>query len=932
MFERLRHVLLGRWAALVCKHPIWSLTIALLLAAGAIFLTVTQLSFEADRNLLIRQDLPWNERYVEFRRQFRGNDSIVAVVEVPKEAAGRANARAFIHEMARRLQQQPESITAVSYGFPQSQVSGKLVRLLPLERFEPAIEQMTMAGPVLTSSGVGELLGNVVREMSSSSSQSSPAMTPEAGGAMIRTLGSIMEIIEAAVRGQMVPGMFDRISIDDSGGWQYLTSEDGQLYLMDIEPRRNEQLIDPFLPAVQTSREVLAQVQAMYPQVQAGLTGMPVIQADETAMSMRDSTLTSVIAAVAIVALLVWSFRSWLTPLIMVLSLLVGIAWSFGYVTLAVGHLQVLSVVFTVILLGLGIDFTIHIVSRLELIRHKHEHGTTGLKRAMIDTFETIGPGTLTGAVTTAAAFGSTMLTDFKGMAEMGHIAAVGLILCLIAIALVLPATMQLLRSSLTHIKPTHERTIDLSRWGWLAPLLRHPILTTSIAAVIVAVCAVAMSQVRYDNNLKNLLPQEMDSLQWLAQMEEHGVPLWAAASVVDDLEQAQQRVKALRDLPSVADVGGIGLMFPRHEDRKLQIIEAARTKMGDTLSPDAASGPGDSPASLAQRMGGLQLALTLALNRADVRQEPAIHRALGQLLTQVRQVTQAMNDPAYAAQAPQRIAELNAQFDRWRNGVARQIRQAMSTEPIAFDELPRYLQMQGISRTEPRRFVVQVYPQEDVWEPEEMRPFIEQTRAIDPQITGPPVQIYESGLLMRRAYLMAGIIAVAAVFALTLVDFLKPLDALLCLVPVTIGFICTFGLMWLGGVTLNPANIIVLPLLFGIGVSFGVQIMHRYKQARYTRPLGLSQGTMKALTLSSLTTIIAFASMLLAQHKGIQSLGFVLASGIALTLIASLTVMPCILELRNRYHVMRRYRQWKQIGEAIAREHAAGDGDRLGR
>lgn len=125
--------------------------------------------------------------------------------------------------------------------------------------------------------------------------------------------------------------------------------------------------------------------------------------------------------------------------------------------------------------------------------------------------------------------------------------------------------------------------------------------------------------------------------------------------------------------------------------------------------------------------------------------------------------------------------------------------------------------------------------------------------------------------------------------------------DAGLTLVPVAVGFVAAFGVMYVAGIRINPANLIVLPLMCGIGVDAGVHILHRYRQDPYTRPIGLTAGSGKGVTLTSFTTMIGFGSMLLVRHRGIASLGFVLAVGIGLTMLACWTVMPALLELWAR-------------------------------
>ena len=177
--------------------------------------------------------------------------------------------------------------------------------------------------------------------------------------------------------------------------------------------------------------------------LEAGVTGVPALESDETAQSTEDATFASVLSLSLIALLMMVVYRRVEVPLFAVGALLLGVAASFGWVTLAVGHLQVLSVVFAIVLLGLGIDTAIHFIARLELLHADHDH----MGAALVRTFRGVGPGVVTGALTTAAAFGATSFTDFTGVAEMGVIASGGVIICTLFIMALFPALMVLVPS-----------------------------------------------------------------------------------------------------------------------------------------------------------------------------------------------------------------------------------------------------------------------------------------------------------------------------------------------------------------------------------------------------------------------------------------------------------------------------------------------------
>jgi len=910
--DRLRHSLLGGAARVVCDHPWLTLIAALGLCVVSLGLTAAMLGFQADRNDLISDELDWNQRYIEYREAFYGYDTIAIVVAVPDGPDGRAKAERFVEAVAGELNTHDDVLRRVWWGYDPAKMSPALLRLEEMPAFKNRLEQIASAGPMLRSENFAQLLGTLPSALRQQGGEST---TADDAAAMIGQFDQMLTGIKTVLEGGEAAALTEGLTLG-AEPWQYLVSDDGELLFIDIEGRPSTAELDQFEPAVRAARQSLEKVRKQMPEINAGLTGIPVIENDETAMSVRDSTKCSIIAVVAIAVLLIVAFHGWQFPVLMVVTLLIAITWTFGYLTLAIGHLQVLSVVFTVILLGLGIDFGIHIVSRYELIRPQCADGLTGFRTALVDTIQTTGPGIITGAITTSLAFGTTLLTDFKGMAEMGNIAAVGVLLCVVAMFTVLPAMMRLVRPRMGHITPSERRRVDMHRQKWLSPMVNRPWTTCIIATAVLAAGIFGAMRVEYNYNLMELLPDQLESVQWQQRVLDHSeTAILYGVSITESLDEARALADRFRQLPTVASVGGAGLLFPADQDQKLDMIEQTRKKMGNLIDPTLPlkhTVPSD--ATLRGNLQTLGLVLSVAIGRDDVQSEPKIRDALERVQTRVGQTLAVLNSDSFEANSGKRLKTLHDAFVTMRSKVRDQLIEALTTRPLTVDDLPPLLKREVVSMNEPRRYQLKVYPKANVWDPQDMEPYMQDVRAIDPRFTGSPVQIYESGLLMQRSYQKAGVYALIAVLLVALIDFFSLLDALLCILPVTVAFVMTFALMWATGYSINPANIIVLPLMFGIGVASGVHMMHRYRQQPRRRPPGLASGTGKGIILTSLTTIIAFSSMLLARHKGIESLGFVLGVGIFMTLLACLTIMPAVLELRNRVHIWRRLRQWKRL------------------
>jgi predicted RND superfamily exporter protein len=236
-------------------------------------------------------------------------------------------------------------------------------------------------------------------------------------------------------------------------------------------------------------------------------------------------------------------------------------------------------------------------------------------------------------------------------------------------------------------------------------------------------------------------------------------------------------------------------------------------------------------------------------------------------------------------------------------------LRAIANPEPPSLADLPEGLVSRFVAPTS-GRYLLKIFSKADIWDMEAMEKFVADVRSVDPEATGNPLQTYEASRQMKRSYEQAAWYALAAILAVLYIDFsglrysllLSGLwYTLLALVPLGLGMLQTFGVMGLLNIPLNPANMIVLPLILGIGVDDGVHVVHdfRRQKGRYR----MSPSTASAVLITSLTTMVGFGSLMIASHCGLQSLGRVLTIGVSCCLFSSLVMLPAILAwlTRNR-------------------------------
>lgn len=877
MHERFRDALLNRWGRAIAQFPAWTVAISAALALIGAGVAAMSMEFRSDRSDLVATDLPWNARYAAYKRQFpRWNDLLVCLDGAPDDASVDAAARRIADQLTRS-----PIVRSADAGFDPREAP-RLFQFASAEDFESALNGFTVLRSIVGQRHVNAALAAALQQHRSSG----PAPSSGQTDSLIMLLDPFLRAVEGQSAEFSLPG-------GEDSTWQLMTTSSGRIRLISIQ----------FDQAAAPEDDV-TRVQWLRDQVRAsledgprsgvvawGVTGIPVIEADETRQSIRDSTISSILAFGLIVIYMFITLRGLVIPLLAAASLAMGLGWSFGWVVLSVGHLQILSVFFCVMLLGLGVDFALHVVARLELIRDDSDALTDLMPRVM----RSIGPGLITGAFTTAASFVAIALTDFTGAAEMGLIAAGGIVLCLVAVLSTFPALLALTGKR-------WKRYIHPREGGEEADFLhthlhfvhRRPGVTVAVGALVLTAMAFEVSRLRYDPNVLNLHPPGIESVEWENRLIADDARSAWAGLIITTPREAPDLVNRLRGSPEVSDVGGMGQFLVPDAAERTARLDAIRSR--PVLPLPVGEGPEGLAGLLAQVSAGLINAADDAARKGRT-DEAETQRAAARAIEASRERGSGA-DPAARRAAWQ---SLNESFATWRAVQQRFLDAALTPGPIRADDLPRGLRERFVGLDGSWLLLAQPsVVDQSILSPERLAAFVGAVREIAPDVLGPPVQILESSRLIQAAYLHAALYALPAILLILVLDFRSLADALGALVPVLAGFVGSFGLMVLVGYPLNFANMIVMPMILGIGVDAGVHVVHRWRAEPGGRPAGLSGGTGRGITMTMLTTMIGFAALMIARHRGIQSLGFVMVAGLGTTLLASYTLLPAILHLRG--------------------------------
>jgi hypothetical protein len=366
-------------------------------------------------------------------------------------------------------------------------------------------------------------------------------------------------------------------------------------------------------------------------------------------------------------------------------------------------------------------------------------------------------------------------------------------------------------------------------------------------------------------------------------------------AVVADSLPEGRQLLNAITNLPSVGGVETMITYLTEDQAGKLRLLREIKSTLGGLIFSPLDPEPVNLEA-LYQTLFSSHGYLGVAA-RQTIKEEPEIHKALLRLRASIAELMHRVlgGEQRFVSQ---RLGEFQRALFTDVHQTFRALQNQDADGPLTVEDLPPAIKSRFVGVT--GKFLIQVYPKENLWDRANQARFIRELRTVVPRATGTPIQLYEYTELLRRGYQTAAWYSLGAIVILVLVHFRKISCVVLALIPVGLGGLWMLGIMGLAGITFNPANIMTLPLIVGIGVTNGIHILNRFAEEQH--PSILARSTGKAVLVSGLTTIAGFGSLILAKHQGIESLGWIMAIGVVTCMFIGLTFLPAILNILSGF------------------------------
>jgi predicted exporter len=463
----------------------------------------------------------------------------------------------------------------------------------------------------------------------------------------------------------------------------------------------------------------------------------------------------------------------------------------------------------------------------------------------------------------------------------LGVISGGGILLCIVGALTLLPAIISLADGA----RPADPVPQPLRVDSWVAPLLQRPRWVVVGALVATGLIALGIRNLTYDHNLLNLQPVGLESVELEQRLlEETDQSVWFALSIADTREELLERKKKFEALGSVERTKEILSWLPSDCDAKSPVIARIRQRLAHL--PEC---PPQIPVVEPQVLGQ-ELARTQQLLASTRPTSRMVRRKIDQIRDALRRMSPRESLVRLSGYQQELAGDLSSRLHL--------LRTVSNPQPPELTDLPPELVSRFVGKT--NRYLLRIYGRGNIWDMEDLETFVRDVKGIDPAATGQPLQTYYASRQMQHSYVVAAGYALLAVSFVLLLDFQSFRCMFLALTPVGLGLVQLFGIMGWLNIPLNPANMIVLPLILGIGIDDGVHVVHDYRRQRGRFKLSASTAT--AVLITSLTTMMGFGSLMLAGHQGLQSLGRVLTIGVCCCLFTSIVLLPALLAWFTRH------------------------------
>ncbi len=834
-------------------------TIYLVLFCAAGFYAITHFAITTDTTQLISEKAQWRQLESDFNKTFPERAGLTLVVidaptpERADEAAG---------DLADRLTRETKVISSVQRPDASDFFARNGLLFLDPEELKRRVDQLLAAQPFLGSLAADPSLRGLMNVMSlMAKGVREKDTTFDAIRAPVTKLAQAFEDIDAGRGGDF--------------SWQELISGD------DVKPelRRRLILVRPIpdygalQPDAASSQAIRSAARALNltpeNEIRVRLTGAGPLADEEFATVADGAALNGAATVITVLLLLRLALRSFKVIAAVFVCLIVGFSVTAAVGLLLVHALNLISVAFAALFVGIGVDFGLQFGVRYREERHILDKSSD----ALIATGRNAGSPLALAAASVAAGFYSFLPTEFRGVSELGAIAGTGMLIAFGTSVTLLPALISIART------PAEAASMG---YKFLAPvdefMARHRIAVIVVTALVSVGGSPMLTKVRFDFNPLNLRSRAAESVSTFLDLARDPATSPNTIEIIEPSVGAATALAGnLAKLPEVDRALTLSSFVPEDQDAKLEQIQDLSVLLGPSLYPSEVATPPDDADTVA------------AIKSAAVDLDAAASASAGPGADAAKRLARSL--AALAAASPERRASAVRRLIPGFTRVLERTRQAITAEPLKLEDLPPEIVEDWVAKGGRAR--VEVFAKGDSNDNTVLKKFVNAVRTLAPTATGAPVSIQESGKTVVRAFLQAGALALASIAILLFLALRRVRDVFLTLVPLILAGVITLEICVLIDMPLNFANIIALPLLLGVGVAFKIYYVMAWRAGETKL---LQSSLTRAVFFSAMTTATAFGSLWFSKHPGTSSMGKLMALSLVSTLAAAVLFQPALM------------------------------------
>lgn len=854
---------------------------------------IPSLTISSSQKNLIPKDDPEQAKFIKFQEEFGVSDNLIVVLEGDSDVC-----KEYADDFASEIEKEKKWVKSLFYKIDTSVLVKRAPLFVSVQDLNKGLELINLKKSWIDRIQHVSSLYTVLNEITSSFKEPNTDISIDSASKIITFLDALFvewndwltntnQIkLKLAEKLSQEPG-FSELGRLQSGG--YLFSRDFKMLFILVQPRDYDDEITYLRPFVADMRKACERVFIAHPEIKGKIkvafTGVPAYTLTNTELVYSDIGSAGILSIVFVALVLLIGFRSIKKTIIGIIPTLSGLLISLGLITIFLQHLNIISSSFLAVLFGIGIDFSIYLLQRTEEELGNGLSMNEAIYKSVVLTSRSI----ISGGLTTSFAFIALALSDFQGYAELGKAAGIGLIVVMITTFTMMPALLMLI--------PVEARNYNIKETITGAHRLvqkKFHLVIIGASVIITILSIIAATQIKMDYNVLKLLPSDSEATIYLNKMEEDSDYKSSMAMIYDsDLERLKGITEKVKNLKTVSKVESLAELIPDNQQEKIKIIKKFKPLLGNfRIALVDNNRSNDDYIAVIDTMSSY----------FEDAQEKAFAGGQTKLVKQIDDVMKNMDTiKEHLASDKHGVAlartkkfekELFSNFEK----ATQIIRESFDPEIITEDTFPK--ELLNRFKSSKGTYMAMISPTGSIWDVDFLDKFVNDLKSITPNVTGFPITHKVYIRQAASSIFEAMILSLGVIIILLIIDFRRVNTVLLSLLPLIIGMLWIQLALYILKIDYNVANIGGLPLLLGLGIVYGLRIVHRWKEDTTITAFAATKTTGRGLAFAAFAILAGLVSIVPAHHRGVSSFGWILLIGIISCMFTALFILPAVIDV----------------------------------